>query len=111
MGDNQLPTTPNWDVEVRKLTSGIGVSHIVELGGPGTFDRSLNSLAAGGKIAQIGVLTGHGPQSNLIRLQLMNADINGISVGSCEQFVAMNEFLVAHQIKPVIDRRFTFDEA
>jgi NADPH:quinone reductase-like Zn-dependent oxidoreductase len=103
--------TPDWDIEVRKLTDGIGVSHIVELGGPGTFDRSLKSLAAGGKIAQIGVLTGHGPQSNLMRLQLMNADINGISVGSCEHFTAMNDFLVAHQIKPVIDRRFTFDEA
>lgn len=104
-------TTSDWDVEVRKLTGGVGVSHIVELGGPGTFDRSLKSLAAGGQIAQIGVLTGHGPQSNLMRLQLMNADIHGISVGSCEQFTAMNEFLVGHQIKPVIDRRFTFDEA
>jgi NADPH:quinone reductase-like Zn-dependent oxidoreductase len=103
--------TPDWNVEVRRLTDGLGVSHIVELGGPGTFDRSLSSLAAGGKIAQIGVLTGHGPQSNLMRLQLINADVNGISVGSCEQFAAMNEFLVAHQIKPVIDRRFSFDEA
>ena len=104
-------STPDWDVEVRKWTGGIGVSHIVELGGPGTFDRSLKSLAAGGQIAQIGVLTGHGPQFNLMRLQLMNADINGISVGSCEQFTAMNEFLIAHRIKPVIDRRFAFDEA
>jgi NADPH:quinone reductase-like Zn-dependent oxidoreductase len=103
-------TTPDWDVEVRKLTGGIGVSHIVELGGPGTFDRSLKSLAAGGQIAQIGVLTGHGPQSNLMRQQLMNADIHGISVGSCEHFTAMNEFLVAHRIKPVIDRGFAFDE-
>lgn len=104
-------TTPDWDTEVRKLTNGIGVSHIVELGGPGTFDRSLKSLAASGKIAQIGVLTGHGPESNLMRLQLMNADINGISVGSCEHFAAMNEFFVVHRIQPVIDRRFIFDEA
>jgi NADPH:quinone reductase-like Zn-dependent oxidoreductase len=104
-------TTPDWDVEVRKLTDGAGVSHIIENGGPATFDRSLRALAAGGKIAQIGVLTGHGPQSNLFLLQLNNADINGISVGSAEQFAAMNEFFVAHRIKPIIDRRFAFDEA
>jgi NADPH:quinone reductase-like Zn-dependent oxidoreductase len=104
-------TTPDWDVEVRKLTDGAGVSHIVENGGPATFDRSLRALAAGGKIAQIGVLTGRGPQSNLVRLQLINADINGISVGSAEQFAGMNQFLVAHRIKPIIDRSFTFGEA
>jgi NADPH:quinone reductase-like Zn-dependent oxidoreductase len=104
-------TTPDWDVEVRKLTDGAGFSHIIENGGPGTFDRSLRALAAGGKIAQIGVITGHGPQSNLFRLQLINADINGISVGSAQHFAAMNEFFVSHRIKPIIDRRFPFDES
>lgn len=103
-------TTPDWDIEVRRLTDGRGVSHILELGGPDTFDRSLRALAAGGRIAQIGVFTGFGPQSNLFRLQLINADINGINVGSGEQFNAMNEFIAVHGIKPVIDRSFTFDE-
>jgi len=51
------------------LTDGVGASHILELGGPGTFDRSLKCLAAGGHIAQIGVLTGFGPQPKLWPLQ------------------------------------------
>lgn len=104
-------STPDWDIEVRRLTDGRGVSHVLELGGPDTFDRSLRALAAGGRIAQIGVFTGFGPHSNLLRLQFINADINGINVGSAEHFNAMNEFIVAHDIKPVIDRRFSFDEA
>lgn len=104
-------TTPDWDVEVRRLTDGFGVSHILELGGPDTFDRSLRALAAGGHIAQIGVFTGFGPRSNLIRLQQINGTIDGINVGSAEQFAAMNTFLAAHQIKPVIDKSFAFDEA
>lgn len=104
-------TTPDWDVEVRKLTDGLGVSHILELGGPDTFDRSLRALAAWGHIAQIGVFTGFGPRSNLIRLQQINGTIDGINVGSAEQFAAMNTFLAAHEIKPVIDRSFAFDEA
>ena len=104
-------TTPDWDVAVRKLTDGLGVSHILELGGPDTFDRSLRALAAWGRIAQIGVFTGFGPRSNLIRLQLINGTIDGINVGSAEQFEAMNAFLVEHRIKPVIDRSFAFEEA
>lgn len=104
-------TTPDWDVAVRELTGGLGVSHILELGGPDTFDRSLRALAAWGHIAQIGVFTGFGPRSNLIRLQQINGTIDGINVGSAEQFEAMNAFLVEHRIKPVIDRSFAFDEA
>jgi len=104
-------TTPDWDVEVRRLTEGLGVSHLLELGGPDTFDRSLRAIAAGGHIAQIGVFSGFGPQSNLMRLQLINADIHGINVGSGAQFAAMNDFLTTHGIKPVIDRRFAFEDA
>lgn len=104
-------TTPDWDIAVRELTGGLGVSHILELGGPDTFDRSLRALAAWGHIAQIGVFTGFGPRSNLIRLQQINGSINGINVGSAEQFDAMNRFFVKHRIKPIIDRTFTFDEA
>ncbi len=103
-------TKPDWDVEIRELTGGLGVSHILELGGPDTFDRSLHALAASGHIAQIGVFTGFGPRSNLIRLQQINATIDGINVGSAEQFEAMNAFFVEHRIKPVIDRTFAFDE-
>lgn len=45
-----------------------------------------------------------------MRLQWINADIHCISVGYCEHFSAMNELLAVHQISPVIDSRFTFDE-
>ncbi|WP_414644092.1 zinc-binding dehydrogenase [Bosea sp. (in: a-proteobacteria)] len=84
---------------------------MLELGGPYTFDRSLRALAPSGHIAQIGVFTGFGPCSNLIRLQQINGTIDGINVGSAEQFEAMNAFLVEHRIKPVNDRSFAFDEA
>lgn len=104
-------TTPDWDIEVRKLTDGLGVSHLLELGGPGTFDRSLRAIRAAGHIAQIGVFTGFGPQSNLMRLQLINASIDGINVGSGEQFAAMNSFIAGRGLKPIIDRSFAFDEA
>lgn len=103
-------TRPDWHDEILRLTGGAGVTHVLELGGPGTFDRSLQAVAAGGAIAQIGVLTGFGPQSNLMRLQLVNADIHGINVGSGEHFAGLNDLLAKHRIRPVIDRVFPFDE-
>lgn len=103
--------TPDWDAAVMAATDGEGASHILELGGPGTYDRSMRSVAAGGKIIQIGVLTGFGPKPDLARLQWENADIIGVTVGSSEHFTAMNRFLADHTIHPVVDRTYGFDEA
>jgi NADPH:quinone reductase-like Zn-dependent oxidoreductase len=102
--------TPDWDVALMKATDGQGASHILELGGPGTYDRSLRSVASGGKIVQIGVLTGFGPKPDLARLQWENADIIGVTVGSVEHFAAMNHFLAQNAIRPVVDRIYGFDE-
>jgi len=103
--------TPDWDQEVLRLTGGEGASHVLELGGPDSYQRSLNALAAGGRLAQIGVLTGFGPSPDLSRLQTLNADIAGITVGSAEHFAAMNAFLARHRLRPVIDRVFPFEQA
>jgi NADPH:quinone reductase-like Zn-dependent oxidoreductase len=104
-------TTPDWDVEVNRATRDEGVTHVLELGGPETYERSLNAVAAGGKIAQIGVLTGFGPKPNLRPLQFKNADILGITVGSGAHFTDMNDFIARHRIAPVINRVFAFEEA
>ncbi|MBW7967954.1 NAD(P)-dependent alcohol dehydrogenase [Bradyrhizobium sp. BR 10289] len=103
--------TPDWDVALMKATDGAGASHILELGGPGTYDRSLRSVASGGKIVQIGVLTGFGPKPDLARLQWENADIIGVTVGSAEHFAAMNRFLTDKAIHPIVDRVYDFDDA
>jgi NADPH:quinone reductase-like Zn-dependent oxidoreductase len=68
-------------------------------------------VAAGGKIAQIGVLTGFGPTPNLARLQSLNADILGITVGSVEHFSAMNAFIEEQRLTPVLDCIFEFEDA
>ena len=53
-------TNPEWEREVLKLTEGRGVDHVLEVGGAGTLGRSIASVAVGGRIALIGVLTGIG---------------------------------------------------
>jgi len=105
-------TTPAWDDAVIALTDGRGVDHVLEVAGPGTFERSLHALADGGHLALIGVLTGFGPpEASLFPLVTKNADLSGIYVGHAEAFAAMTHFIEAHQIRPVIDRVFDFTDA
>jgi NADPH:quinone reductase-like Zn-dependent oxidoreductase len=104
--------TPEWDREVMRITEKRGVDRVVEVGGPGTIERSLNSVAAGGIVSLIGVLTGFDPpQANLFTLVKKNAELQGIYVGHREIFVRMNAFLEQQAIRPVIDRSFPFAEA
>ena len=51
-------TTPDWEQEVLRLTNGEGAQHIIEVGGPGTVDKSLTCLRMGGYLHVIGVLGG-----------------------------------------------------
>ena len=101
--------TPDWDKAVMDLTDGVGVDHVVEVGGAGTIQKSVNALAFGGHIALIGVLT----QGELNPLPLMGKSgrISGIYVGSREMFQNMNAAIGANGMKPVIDRTFDFDDA
>ncbi len=102
---------PDWDAAALDLTEGRGVDHILELGGPDTYNRSISAIAPGGRIAQIGVLTGFASQPSILPLQFKNASIHGICVGSVEHFERLNRFLTTHLIHPVIDKTFGFDDA
>ncbi len=105
-------SNPDWEKEVWRLTGKHGADHIQELGGPGTLEKSTASVAAGGQIALIGVLTGFGPATaNLFPLTARNARLDGIYVGSRADFEALNAFLSNHRIKPMIDRVFPFSDA
>lgn len=102
---------PEWDAEVFARTGKNGVDHVIEVGGPGTLTRSMNSVAAGGSIALIGVLTGfEAPDSSLFPLVARNVDLSGIYVGSREMFERMLKFFELHQIRPVIDSVFEWGE-
>lgn len=104
-------TQPDWDAASLDLTEGKGVDHILELGGPDTYHKSIAAVASGGRIAQIGVLTGFASQPNILPLQFKNASIDGICVGSAQHFERLNQFLATHSIHPVIDKTFAFDDS
>ncbi len=101
--------TPEWGDRVRELTGGIGVDHVVEVGGAGTLPQSLRAVRMGGTISLIGVLSGYG-EMNPMPVLMKNVRLQGIFVGSREMFEAMNRAIALHQLKPVVDRVFPFTE-
>ncbi len=104
-------TTPDWDKQAKKLTGGMGVDHIIEVGGAGTFAKSIRSIKIGGHIGLIGNLSGNATDVNLVMILMQNLRIQGVLVGSRDTFEAMNRAIDLHQLQPVIDRVFPFEEA
>ncbi len=99
----------DWDKAVLELTEKQGVDQIVEVGGAGTMQKSLNAVKMGGHIAVIGVLAGKG-DFDLRSILMKTVKMQGIFVGSRQMFEDMNRLICQHNLKPVIDKTFAFDE-
>jgi NADPH:quinone reductase-like Zn-dependent oxidoreductase len=104
--------TPDWDQSVLDLTDKRGVDHVIEVGGAGTFQKSLRAVRMGGHIAAIGALTGGTNEISPASIFMKSIKVHGIFVGSRQMFEQMNKLLCFHNhLKPVIDKVFGFEEA
>jgi len=101
--------TPEWDKAVMEMTDGLGVDRVVEVGGAGTLQRSIEAVKIGGTVSLIGVLTGG--EINPIPIMRKSIRLQGIYVGSRVMFERMNRAISAHQLKPVVDQTFDFEDA
>jgi NADPH:quinone reductase-like Zn-dependent oxidoreductase len=102
-------TSPEWEKVVREHTGGFGVDHVIEVGGAGTLPRSLKAVRTGGTVSLIGALA-EGADVNPIPILMRHLRVNGIFVGSRAMFENMLRAIAVHQLRPVIDRVFGFDE-
>jgi NADPH:quinone reductase-like Zn-dependent oxidoreductase len=103
--------TPEWEQEVRTLTSGRGVDCVIEIGGAGTLARSIRSLARSGKVCLIGFLAGRDGDTNPTPLMMVGGSLHGIFVGDRGMFEEMNQAIEVNSLRPVIDKVFPFDSA
>jgi NADPH:quinone reductase-like Zn-dependent oxidoreductase len=101
--------TPDWDKWARQQTGGAGVDLVVEVGGAGTLDRSVKAVRHGGRISLIGVLAG-GSGFDPVPVLMKGVTVRGIFVGSRAMFEAMTRHITTHQLRPVVDRVFPFDQ-
>ncbi len=103
-------TTPDWDAEVLKLTGKRGVDHVVEVGGSGTMERSLNAVRVGGHVHLIGVLSEPGKAVDALAVLRKSIYLNGVYVGSRAMFTRMIAAIEVNGLEPVIDRVFPLSE-
>ncbi|KAJ9134455.1 NAD(P)-binding protein [Pleurostoma richardsiae] len=104
-------THPNWAAEVKRITGGRGVDHVLEVSGEGTIEQSIESLATGGIISVIGFLT-HVPQEkmpNLTMLTILKACVlRGILAGSKQQLEDAVRFIGSRELPVPLDKTFPF---
>lgn len=99
---------PKWGKKVEALG---GAHRVIEVGGAETINESLRAVRVGGQIAVIGILSGVKAQIALTKVLMNGVSLRGVMVGSREHFEQMNAAITAHELKPVVDRVFDFDEA
>ncbi|KAF2141326.1 uncharacterized protein K452DRAFT_251161 [Aplosporella prunicola CBS 121167] len=109
-------SNPEWQDEVMRLTNDEGADIILECGGARTLRKSFDCIAFGGLINSIGYLSGKEDEAgdrmntNLLALR-RNVTLKGIINGARDKFEEMCDFYAKHQIHPVVDRVFAFDES
>ncbi|MDO7842161.1 zinc-dependent alcohol dehydrogenase family protein [Sphingomonas immobilis] len=99
-------TTEKWGKAVLGLTGGVGVDHVVEIGGSGTLDQSMIAARSGGHIAMIGVLSGYKSPVTTSMLMQKELLVQGITVGSRRHQLDFIAAVEATGIRPVLDRSF-----
>ncbi len=103
--------TPDWEEEVFRLTDKAGVDQVVEVGGTGTFVKSLRSVSPGGQVHLVGGVSGFTADVPLTEIIRKLVIVRGIYVGSRAMFEAMTRAITLHQTKPAVDRVFEFAAA
>ena len=103
-------TTPEWGNVAFDLTKGVGVDHILDVGGPSTLRESMTAARLGGHISLIGILSGVTGELSFLPVLLKQLRLQGVLVGSRAQQQDMIKALNAHTIRPVIDRHFPLEQ-
>ncbi len=101
-------STPEWNVEARRLTDGEGVDAVLEVGGEKTVALSVASVRPQGTVVIIGAVSGIGGGIGPRSLIPGATRVQGIYVGSRRMHEDLARFVELKKISPVVDRAFAF---
>lgn len=102
---------PEWGQAVLDLTGGVGVEHVIEVGGPNTLRQSFIACRTGGHVAIIGAAAGF--ENDVMPFAIVQAKrlrLQAVTVGSRRDQIDMVRAIEAHGLKPVIDRTFRLEQ-
>lgn len=108
-----------------QATGGKGVDHVVEIGGVDTIPKSVEAVAQNGTITIVGGLSGFNggipsveviKKTPLIRGVLLGMLVYTFEcadysfVGSRDMYERLHDAIALHNVHPVIDKIFKFEE-
>lgn len=102
-------THPDWHRHVLEITNGMGVDLTLETGGAGTLPQSMEATRVSGCIVLIGILTAG--EINPVALMRKSIRLQGLYVGSRQQFGDMLSHFAEHRIQPIVDSVVPFEQA
>lgn len=102
-------TDPRWGRTIRDWSAG-GVDRVIEVGGAGTLEQSLEAVRIGGTVAAIGNAAGSRTDLSVLPILMRQLRVQGVFVGHRRGFEQLCRVFRAHQVHPVIDRVFAWND-
>ncbi len=96
--------------EVKKITGKRGVDVVFEHVGEATWAKSLESLAAGGRVVTCGATTGYDTKLDLRFLFAKQQSVLGSYMGTLGELHRVLKFVFNGTLKPIVDRVFPLAE-
>jgi NADPH:quinone reductase-like Zn-dependent oxidoreductase len=98
------------DKEVRKLTGNRGVDVLIEHVGTATWEKSVKSLAPGGRLVTCGATTGYDAKLDLRFLFSRQLSLLGSYMGTKDELRTVLKLVAQGRLKPVVDKVFPLAE-
>ena len=100
----------DWAEEVLRLTNGLGADHIIELVGGKGVAQSVSAAAIGGHTQIAGGLDEYAMSAPIAPMFHKRLRLQGVVAGPRRAFDDFIRAVDANQLKPVIAKRYAFDE-
>jgi NADPH:quinone reductase-like Zn-dependent oxidoreductase len=97
--------------EARRLTGKRGVDVVIEHTGQATWEKSIASLARGGRLVTCGATSGFEGRTDLRALFAKHISIHGSYMGRLAEFDEVLHHIRAKRLAPVVDRVLPLSEA
>lgn len=103
-------TFPDWEREILALTDGKGVDKTIDIAGEKTIIKSVASTKIRGEITMVGAVSGIGGGLPPVDILYRSLILGASTIGPRQNFEALLKAMAMHEIRPVIDRVYTFAE-
>lgn len=97
--------------QLKGATGGRGADIVVEHVGEATWERSMRSLAGGGRLVTCGATTGHRAALDLRHLFARQLSLLGSYMGTKAELLAAAPLFFAGRLRPVVDCTFPLADA